>query len=181
MSWYALKIFYNRTPLVLDRLSELNKALAIEAKENGSVHTPIEHYYALNAKGKPLVPGLLFVKCDRAEVLRFKRENDDKFLVYQNAEHKPAPIPQREMDAFILVTSAAQAGLEYIGPDLPEYHVGDLVRVLSGPYAGVEGYIRRVKKDRRLFVCISGVAVVATAFVDPRQVEKVEKAENTEK
>ena len=165
MSWYALKIFYNRTQLIIDKLCQSN----------------IEHYYALGPKGKPLIAGLLFVNCTEKQVRDLKKENDDKFLIYQNAEHKPAPIPQRKMDAFILVTSAAQAGLEYIGPDLPEYHVGDLVRVLSGPYAGVEGYIRRVKKDRRLFVCISGVAVVATAFVDPRQVEKVEKTENTEK
>lgn len=171
MSWYAIKIFYNRTQLIIDKLR-------LET---------MEYYYPLNAKGKPLIPGLIFVNTDLSKIeavrgfFRDPYTHKDKFLIYQNAEHKPAPIPQREMDAFILVTSAAQAGLEYIGPDLPEYHVGDLVRVLSGPYAGVEGYIRRVKKDRRLFVCISGVAVVATAFVDPRQVEKVEKAENTEK
>ena len=42
-------------------------------------------------------------------------------------------------------------------------------------------YDSRKVGEGSLFVCISGVAVVATAFVDPRQVEKVEKAENTEK
>ena len=175
MSWYALKIFYNRTPLILERLRVLNNDLAKEAEEEGRIHIPVEHYYALNAKGKPLVSGLLFVKCSLKEVLRIKKENDDKLLIYQDADRKPAAIAQREMDSFMAVTRAAQAGLEYVGEDLPEYHQGDLVRVKSGPYAGVEGYIRRVKKDRRLFVCISGVAVVATAFMDPKNVEKVNK------
>ena len=158
MSWYALKIFYNRTPLILERLRVLNNDLAKEAEEEGRIHVPVEHYYALNAKGKPLVSGLLFVKCSLKEVLRIKKENDDKLLIYQDADRKPAAIAQREMDSFMAVN-----------------HQGDLVRVKSGPYAGVEGYIRRVKKNRRLFVCISGVAVVATAFMDPKNVEKVNK------
>ena len=43
----------------------------------------------------------------------------------------------------------------------------------EGPLQGVEGYIKRIKKDRRLLVAIEGFVAVATAFISPKYLEKV--------
>lgn len=155
--WFALKIFYNRAKEVIELL---------EAEG-------IKYYQALDVNRKPVVAGLLFVHTFEQKILKFKTNYDKKLLIYQNAERKPAVISDREMDNFIKVTQAAAQGLVYIGDDAPKYHEGQRVRVLSGPYEGIEGYIKRIKKDRRLLVCVTGVAVLATGFVDPRNVEPV--------
>ena len=153
--WYALKIFYNRAKEVIELLDGAN----------------IKYYQALGANGKPLIAGLLFVHTEESVIIRFKHNHDDRLLIYQNADRKPAAISDREMDNFIKVTQAVAHGLIYIGEDSPKYHEGQRVRVLSGPYEGIEGYIKRIKKDRRLLVCVTGVAVLATGFVNPADVE----------
>jgi transcription antitermination factor NusG len=54
-----------------------------------------------------------------------------------------------------------------------QYHEGDLVRVTEGPFKGAVGHIKRIKKDRRLIVSISGIAAVATSYIHPQFLETV--------
>ena len=73
-----------------------------------------------------------------------------------------------------LVTSAdAGRNVKYFGADAPEYHTGDRVRVIDGIYKGAEGYIKRIKKDRKLVVSVTGVAVVAVSYIHPDYLEKI--------
>jgi len=55
-----------------------------------------------------------------------------------------------------------------------EYHVGEKVRVINGHFKGLEGYIKRIKKDRRLIVTIEGVVAVATEYIPRDFLEKIE-------
>ena len=43
----------------------------------------------------------------------------------------------------------------------------------GGPFQGAEGYVVRIKKDRRLVVTISGVAAIATSFIPMELLEKI--------
>ena len=87
----------------------------------------------------------------------------------------PGPISDEEMRSFILVTSAdAGRNVRYFGADAPEYHTGDRVRVTDGIYKGAEGYIKRIKKDRKLIVSVTGVAVVAVSYIHPDYLEKIQ-------
>ena len=52
---------------------------------------------------------------------------------------------------------------------------GKKVRVTEGPLRGAEGYIKRIRRDRRLLVCIEGVVAVATAFIEPQFLEEVQE------
>ena len=74
---------------------------------------------------------------------------------------------------FVFVCTAGQQGLSYLGDDKPEYHQGDRVRVTDGVFKGAEGYIKRIKKDRRLVVSVRGVAAVATAYIPPQFLETI--------
>ena len=61
------------------------------------------------------------------------------------------------MTSFRLVTESGK-GLEfYSADDVERFRQGDHVRVTEGPLRGTEGYIRRIKKNKRLLVCIEGV------------------------
>ena len=73
------------------------------------------------------------------------------------------------------MVSAGRDGLELLGDDRPEYHEGDRVVVTDGPFKGAEGHIKRIKRDRRLVVTIRGVVAVATTYIHPSLLRKVEE------
>ena len=78
------------------------------------------------------------------------------------------------MAMFQLVCSSGTEGLDFFSDeDITRYKSGDKVRVLEGPLKGAEGYIKRIKKDRRLLVAIEGFIAVATMYIPPQFLEKV--------
>jgi len=163
--WYALKVFYNR----VDALREVFK----DARYDTFV--PMTHVKeGARIMEVPLIPSLLFVKCSADFLENLKREKWDMFMYYKDVEGKgPGAISDHDMDVFRLATSAAAEGVEFLGTDTEKYMVGDKVRVTDGPYKGYEGYVRRIKHDRKLIVCVQGIAVVAFPNVKIENVEKI--------
>ena len=174
--WYALKILGRK-------VSELKADLS---------RAGIESYYPVQSDGKPYIQSLIFVRCSEAQLLKWREDATfrSSFTIYSHKVKRrrlyseqmyerlvPAPIDDDEMAVFILVTSAAPAKDEILGPDDPKYHTGQLVRVTAGPFEGLEGRVRRIKKDRRLVITITGVIAVATVHIDPRLLEPVGEVE----
>ena len=169
IQWYALKVFYNRVSIL----------------QNDFHKAGFETYYAMkvvesNEEGemrysyKPIVGSLLFIRCTRSYLIKYKESRDSYFMYYPRADSNlPMEISDSEMNLFIAITSIKDAGLEYIGEDAPEYHVGERVRVIDGIYKGTEGIIKKIKKDRRLIVTVSGVAAFATSFIHPSFLQKI--------
>ena len=151
--WYALKVYYNR-----------EQPLIAEAREQGlEFFAPVE-----------VIGGLLFLRCTEEEVLRFATERWKQVWLYRDPDSRqPAAIPEREMEVFRFVVSAGRDGLTLLGDDRPEYHEGDLVVVTDGPFKGAEGHIKRIRRDRRLIVSIRGVVAVATTYIHPSLLRKV--------
>ena len=150
--WYALKVFYNR----VEALREFFKAARYET-------------FAPSVS-----PSLLFVKCPESFLVELKREHWDKFMFYKDAEGQhPGKIQDHEMEMFITALSNPAVTAEYLGEDTEKYMTGDAVRVTGGPYKGYEGFICRIKHDRKLVVCGRGVAVVGFSDVKMEYVEKI--------
>ena len=172
LHWYALKVFYNR-------VVHLKSLLPAGIESYVPVHTVETHEHGrLSYTEEPLIPSLMFVRCNAEWLVAFKRDHNEDFMYYTakdpDGNNVPGPIRDEEMRSFILVTSAeAGRGATYFGADAPEYHTGDRVRVTGGIYAGAEGYIKRIKKDRKLIVAVSGVAVVAVSYIHPDFLEKL--------
>lgn len=154
MHWYALRVFYNRVqPLIADC-----KAVGLE------FFAPVE-----------VIGSLLFLRCKEEELWAFMAEHIDGIYLYRMAaSRRPAVIRDHEMEVFQFVVTAGRVGLTLLGEDRPEYHMGDRVVVTDGPFKGAEGHIRRIKKDRRLVVTIAGVVAVATTYIHPSMLKKVE-------
>ena len=131
---------------------------------------------------RPLVTALIFVKASPKEIVQVAdRLKDEQVMgralgfVYKTADWKAfATIPQKQMDAFRLVVESGQSGLEFYSADEFELKEGDKVKVLEGPLAGTEGYIKRIRKNRRLLVCIEGVIAVATSYIPEKYLERIE-------
>ncbi len=157
--WYAMKVYYNRV-----------QALIGEAREAG-----LDFFAPTDVIGS-----LLFVQCSEEEVQRFVAERWQRVWLYREvSSRRPAAIPDREMEVFRFVVSAGREGLTLLGDDRPEYHEGDRVVVTGGVFKGAEGHIKRIKRDRRLVVTIRGVVAVATTYIHPSLLRKVEEAPAT--
>ena len=121
-----------------------------------------------------VMPSLLFVHCTSGWIQEFKRLHFSEVMIYRDSERTaPEPIPDKEMDMFMLVTSAG-GDVEYIGIPTPEYLEGDRVRVIEGIYKGSEGVIKRIRRDRKLLVAVTGVAVLAISHLPAEYLEKID-------
>ena len=154
LHWYAAKVRYNR-------MQPIRELLAADG---------------VNYFIPEIIGSLVFIQVTEEYLRQFEDSNFSRLWFYRDLlTGKPAAIPNKEMEVFIFVCSSGQQGLTYLGDDKPEYHQGDRVRVIDGPFKGAEGYIKRIKKDRRLVVSINGIAAVATTYIHPSLLETITK------
>ena len=170
--WYALRAFWNKTQPLMREAQEAGFRTYYAVRTIDSVESGQLEY-----KDEPYIPALFFVRCTSTWLQEFRYRHYCEMRVYTDKPGgKPAPIRDEEMDMFILVTSARSDGanVEYIGDPKPQYVQGDLVRVTEGLYKGAQGVVKRIRKDRKLIVAISGVAMVAISHIPMCYLEKVE-------
>jgi len=193
-NWYALKVFYGRVFEVEALLEDMDLETYIPVQKvllKGEDHMRAMRRLAtpddtrrdnqfiqegpLIYKRIPVVTSLLFVRAPMDRISDIGKCVDGKGFVYKKADRKSeAVIPDKQMAMFQLVCSSGAEGLEFFADDdLTRYKSGDKVRVLEGPLKGAEGYIKRIRKDRRLLVAIEGFIAVATTFIPPQFLEKV--------
>lgn len=150
--WYALRAFRNRTQTLMQY-----------AQDAG--------HRVYNAD---CLSTIFFIYCPVEWLTEFKRSHLSDFMFYADSAGKPAPIRDREMESFIMVTSVQynESDIEILEPKV-QYTVGEQVRVTDGIYKGAIGVVKRIKKDRKLLIAINGVAVVAISHIPMEYLEKV--------
>lgn len=130
-------------------------------------------------KVKELVPAihnLIFVNIEAADLKEYKATTTLPIRYIMNREtREPIVIPQKQMDNFIAVAGNETEQLVYLEPNIANFKKGDKVRITGGVFEGTEGYFMRIKGDRRVVVCINGIAAVATTFIHPSLVEKIDE------
>lgn len=171
--WYALKVFYNKVfeieeILQQDQIRSYIPFRWVREERQGEIQT----------LRKPLVPSLMFFRSTETYARELQQRLLNRVMLYMKRETEyrkiPAPISDYEMEMFILVTSTPDQGLECFPDDYMAYKEGQKVRIIGGAFKGAEGYIKRIKHNRRLTVTLTGICMVATSFIDPRYVEKIE-------
>lgn len=170
--WYALKVFYNRVFDLRDTL-----AGRVDDTYIPTVVTIVERASGVKKRvERPLISSLMFIRATPEAARAIQPLIEGKAMLYTSATpqgRRPVAIPDKEMNIFMLVTSRGEAGVEYIGDDLPRYHSGDRVRVIDGPFKGSEGHIVRIRGDHRLVVTVNGLCAVATSYIPRPFLQKI--------
>lgn len=169
--WYAFKVFFNKV-FELDELMREDGVMTYfpvvkTEKRVGGVVKMVK---------RPAISSLIFVRCTCEEIMAWQRKLSGKVMLYTHVTdgiRVPSPIDEDEMRVFMLVTSADDDRLEYLNVDSIDYKKGQRVRVIDGPYKGCQGYIKRVKGNRRLLVSVEGLALVATSYIPSAFLEKI--------
>jgi transcription antitermination factor NusG len=192
--WYALKVFFNKVFDIEDLLAGAGFETYVPVRKvelKGEEFLRVKRRLALQDddrndrkyeqvgpriyRRETVVTSLAFVKASEEDLPWIRNQLEGKGFVYMTADRKrPAVIPDRQMAMFRLVASSGEEGLEFFSEErLVNYAQGDRVRVKEGPLKGAEGYIKRIRRDRRLLVAIEGFIAVATSYIPPELLEKV--------
>lgn len=175
--WFVLRATYNRQKLAYDYIVSLGEV----------AYMPM-HYVMKFIDGKkkrilePYLPQLLFVYAsaekvgefvDRTPTLSFLSYYYNHFKKDANGKNPPLVIPFRSMMSFIRVTSLDNEHVKVVSPGQCHYKSGDMVKVVEGDFAGVEGRVARVSGQQRVVVEIEGLCLVTTAYIPNAFIKKM--------
>ena len=135
---------------------------------------PTEKYGDVEG-GRPTISGLLFIQGNEKKIKNYLRAYFPQYHVVNDCStRRTAVIPDMVMQAFMKVSSADPTKIRFMLNPLNHYAKGNtLVRVMTGPMAGLEGYIIRIDRDRRLVMGV-GDMTVAIGGVHKEHFEAVE-------
>lgn len=133
---------------------------------------------------KPLVASLMFINCTETFLKTLKHNHLTEFSYYTGTKQQneqlqkvPAIIPDDQMQAFIWYTSKDQE-VEYLG-DPKDIKLGDRVKVTEGPFKGLIGNIKRIKKDRKFVLTIGTIAAFTIGGITHKMVRKLDDLQET--
>lgn len=147
------------------------------------------HYVAKKEIGKkklvlePLLPNFVFVYATRETVNAIIRKKGGELSVVKfyldktkpmesNGKHPPMTITFDAMLNFIKATRTSSEHVRIVSSEQCHYKSGDKVKVIAGEFEGVVGKVARIAGQQRVVVEISGLCLVATAYIPNAFIKK---------
>ena len=127
---------------------------------------------------KPTVSGLIFIQGDPPKIQDYLDEKMSPHKLCKNCSTgKVATIPCNQMEPFMRVAETEPERLRFLLRPFVYYSKNrTLLRIVTGDYAGLEGYVIRIARDRKLVMDVGGMAV-AVAGIHAERFEEVHKNE----
>ncbi len=158
--WYVIRVTYGRER----KLSEV-------LKERGVTYflpTKVVHYNRrsdgkLRKKLVSAIPNLIFLFSTRAHIQALKEEMEARIpmrYLMDRATHEPMTIRKRQMEDFIRLASEDDNLLYLDNPDVV-LEKGQPVEVTYGPFQGIQGYVLRIRRDRKVVLVLNGLLAAA--------------------
>ena len=120
----------------------------------------------------PVIHNLIFVHSTQQVLSELKKERGESLPIrymtrprIDSEGFEIIRVPKKQMEDFIRVASAQMEDVLFLEESGYLNQIGRRVRITKGYFAGVEGVIKRIKRNRRVVVSIEGVAAVATTYI----------------
>lgn len=127
-------------------------------------------------EGRPTISGLIFIQGKTKVIKKYLWERFPQYhLVNDCSTRKAAVIPDSVMQPFMRIAGTDPSRIRFLVNPLTHYAEGNtLVEIMTGPLAGLQGYIIRIDRDRKLVIGV-GDMTVAIGGVHKENFEKVEE------
>lgn len=127
-------------------------------------------------EGRPTISGLIFIQGKTKVIRKYLWERFPQYhLVNDCSTRKAAVIPDSVMQPFMRIAGTDPSRIRFLVNPLTHYAEGNtLVEIMTGPLAGLQGYIIRIDRDRKLVIGV-GDMTVAIGGVHKENFEKVEE------
>lgn len=165
----GFRTFIHRT-IVTDASGKSTKG-----KPNGSAQDR-DGTTATATEGRPTISGLIFIQGKTKVIRKYLWERFPQYhLVNDCSTRKAAVIPDSVMQPFMRIANTDPSRIRFLVNPLTHYAEGNtLVEIMTGPLAGLQGYIIRIDRDRKLVIGV-GDMTVAIGGVHKENFEKVEE------
>lgn len=165
----GFRTFIHRT-IITDESGKSTKG-----KPNGSAQD-MDGTTATATEGRPTISGLIFIQGKTKVIRKYLWERFPQYhLVNDCSTRKAAVIPDSVMQPFMRIANTAPSRIRFLVNPLTHYAEGNtLVEIMTGPLAGLQGYIIRIDRDRKLVIGV-GDMTVAIGGVHKENFEKVEE------
>lgn len=166
----GFKTFVHRT-IITDASGKSTKG-----KPNGSAQDREASNGTTATEGRPTISGLIFIQGKTKVIRRYLWERFPQYhLVNDCSTRKAAVIPDSVMQPFMRIANTDPSRIRFLVNPLTHYAEGNtLVEIMTGPLAGLQGYIIRIDRDRKLVIGV-GDMTVAIGGVHKENFEKVEE------
>ena len=168
--WFPMRVTYQREMKVkaeLDRL-EIENFIPMtyrftESRKQGDTE--------LRRELVPAINNLIFVHSTKERISELKVSNELleplRYMIDQTAgeAHTIMTVPDKQMENFMRVASVTDDSVMFLDETTIVGKEGKRVEIMGGPFEGVTGVIRRVKRCKRVVVELEGITCVAIAFV----------------
>lgn len=146
-----------------------------KGKPNGSAQD-MDGITATATEGRPTISGLIFIQGKTKVIRKYLWERFPQYhLVNDCSTRKAAVIPDSVMQPFMRIANTDHSRIRFLVNPLTHYAEGNtLVEIMTGPLAGLQGYIIRIDRDRKLVIGV-GDMTVAIGGVHKESFEKVEE------
>ena len=174
VAWYVLRVTYQREIAASKALEELQIEHYVP-----TVRTRIrnEKGVSIGWKTEPLIHNYIFIRDSYENILKLKQTKLDYLRFMMGKDEKgllseAQYVPDKQMADFMKVVRTM--GSKPVDPDI-DLRKGDKVRILTGPFEGVEGiYVRMPNRhEKRVVIKIEGIAAVATMALNASDIEKI--------
>ena len=107
------------------------------------------------------VSGLVFLQGETQELQLFLKKNFETiYLVNDCATNRPASIPHSQMKPFMDLMKSKPYEITLLRDSFEKFAENHVkLRLLTGPFAGHEGYIVRIQRDRQLVMQLGGITI----------------------
>jgi len=173
--WYVLRASYGREDKARTQFLKKGLYAYIAQQEIPSVEDETKKEI------HNLIPNILFVYMSDNEAANIIKSGPAFSYVtyYYNhfkevqGKNPPLIVPNDEMENFIRITISRNEHIKLVQKEKCRFMSNDRVRITSGPFAGVEGYVARVYRTTCVVTSLTGFGFVGTAYIPSRCIEKV--------
>jgi hypothetical protein len=126
------------------------------------------------------INNLIFVRSTQERISGLKTTNEVleplRYMMDHTAEdaHTIMTVPDAQMENFMRVASVTDDSVMFLDEETVVGKEGKRVEIMGGPFEGVTGVIKRVKRCKRVVVELEGIASVAIAFVPAGLLKEIE-------
>ena len=176
--WFVFRASYGREDKASDYLVEDGTYTYVAKKY-------VERYVHGKRKRilQPLIPNLLFAYTteDKAEeyvnrtpALSYLTYYYNHFELNEDQKNPPLIVSSTEMGTFVKATCNMNKHLLFVDPAKCHYKSGETVRVIDGPFQGVEGKVARISGQQRVVISLSQIGLISTAYIPTAFLQKLD-------
>lgn len=177
--WFLMRAAYGQEKKAKDYLETKGIEVFLPLQEKCYLYKGRRIYRQVS-----LIPNFLFVKSTEQEMKKYIGKGNLDFFHHYYVPHinsggvkigkgiKPLIIPQKQMDSFIKWHAIDDENKLFIADDDMKFEMNDVVKIVDGKFAGLEGFVCRIKGQSRIGIVIKGVGTIFTAYIPKGMLEK---------